>query len=332
MSQANTYQINAFSRFIMAAVESDYDTVQALAPQDVFATQDLEPNIYQGDTEEVRYDGDDGTDVIQLKKNAWNGFDFSFFAGGSGVPGTAPAAGKMFNICGADSVISANQVMYIPSAVNASDSGIFKMFQRVSDEKYLSYLTTGARGALGFSFSDGGKPKFSVKNLMGTYYEPEPFNAAVATDYGTQKTALPLDMDFENTATLQFGGHELCVASMSIDSVFGVVVARSNQPGCRITSLKKVTPVVNLTFRMPDWESAFNPYKKASTQAGVNREPFALQLGRDADQSGRIMRIEGHGNNETQMSPDIKEVKLADDNIGVQVSLRCLTGLQMVFK
>lgn len=332
MSQAQTYQINAFSRFIQCALESEYDKAAALTPTDVLATQDLVPNIYQGDTEEVRFDGDDGVDIPVLKKNPANGFDFSFFAGGSGTPGVAPTAGKIFNVCGADSEDAAGEVLYIPSDVNDADSGTFKMFQKVSEELYLQYITTGARGELGFSYSDGGKPKFSVKNLMGSFYEPDELSEAIQKDWGDQKTVLPLDMDFDNTAMLHFGGHQMCVTSMDIDNVFGVTVTRSNLPGCRGTFLKKITPTINLTIRMPDWQRSFNPYRKANTQHGINREPFVLQLGQDDEHAGRIMRIQGHGNNETQMLPDIKEVTLPDDNVGVQISLKCLTGLQMGFR
>lgn len=331
MPAANTYRIDSLARFLMCAVEDSYDTAPTLTPTDVFATQGLEGDIYGGDTEEIRFDGDDGVDVPVITGNPYNGFSFEFYGGGSGSQGIAPVAGKIFRICGADELVTADtSVVYEASDVSSADSGTFNMFQRAAEAKYLQYLTTGARGQLGFSFQEGKKAKFKVSHLMGAYHEPAVLNSAVATDFGEQKTNLPLDTNFANTAALQFDGHQLCVNSLDIDNVFGFEVSRQDLPGCRSTSLKKVTPQINITFRMPDWEQAFNPYAMASTESGVKRKPFLLQIGHTGQHDGKILRIAGAGANETQMTAP-KQVTLNDGNVGMSVSLRCLSGLALSY-
>jgi len=331
MPIANTYRIDSLARFLMCAVEDTYDTAATLTPTDVFATQSLQGDIYQGDTEEVRFDGDNGVDVPVITGNPYNGFSFDFYGGGSGAKGIAPVAGKLFRICGANELITADTaVVYEAADISDADSGTFKMFQRAQQAKYLEYLTTGARGQLGFSFQDGKKAKFKVSNLLGAYYEPLVLNTTVATDYGDQKANLPLDVNFANTAALQFDGHQLCVNSLEIDNVFGLEVSRRDLPGCRSSSLKKVTPQINITFRMPDWEQAFNPYAMASTEQGIQRKPFLLQIGNVGQHDGKILRIAGAGANETQMTSP-QQVILDDGNVGMSVTLRCLSGLALSY-
>lgn len=332
MPVANTYRIDELARFLQVGVEATYDTPASLVAADVFATQNLQGQIYQGNTEEIRFDGDSGVDIPQLTTNPYSGFSFDFYGAGSGTPGVAPHASKIFRICGADEVVTAGtDVRYATSDVGVADSGTFKMFQKAADDEFLQYVTTGARGQLGFSFQDGKKALFKVSNLMGAYYEPELITSAVSTDYGDQKTTLPLDTNFANTAVLEFGGHQLCVQSLDIDNVFGVTTSRADQPGCRSTALKRVTPQINITFRMPDWQQAFNPYAKSNTSAGVSREPFELQIGNDGLDDGSILRIVGAGNNETQLT-NVQETTMSDGNVGITATIRCLTGLELIYK
>ena len=331
MPSANTYSIDELSRFIQVGVETTYNTAATLAATDVFATQNLQGSIYQGDTEEIRFDGDNGTDIPQLMSNAYNGFSFDFYGAGSGTAGTAPSASKIFRICGADETVTATtSVIYTMADVGSADSGTFMMYHQVANDELLSYKTTGARGQLGFSFSDGKKAMYSISNLMGAYYEPALVTSAVATDFGTQKTVLPLDTNFANTAVLEFGGNQLCVSSFDIDNLFGVTTTRTDQPGCSSTTLKRVTPQINITFRMPDWNLAFNPYAKSSTASGVNREAFELQIGNTGTDDGSILRIVGAGNNETQLT-NVQETTLSDGTVGVTATLRCLTGLELQY-
>lgn len=331
MPSASTFKINELSRFIQAGVESTYDVAETLAATDVFATQNLQGQIYQGDSEDIRYDGDDGTDIPQLITNPYNGFSFDFYGAASGTVGTAPSASKIFRMCGANETVTATtSVIYTMADVGDSDSGTLVMYNKVADDELLKYQTTGARGQVGFSFSDGKKAMFAVSNLMGAYYEPELVTSAVSTDYGSQKTLLPLDTNFANTAILEFGGHQLCVSSLDIDNVFGVTTTRTDQPGCRSTTLRRVTPNINITFRMPDWANAFNPYAKANTSSGISREPFELQIGNTGTDDGSILRIVGAGNNETQLT-NVQETILSDGNVGMTATLRCLSGLELQY-
>ncbi len=332
MPAAKTYRIDELARFLMCAVEDNYNAEQALVPTDVVATMGLAGNIYQGDSEEIKFDGDEGVDIPQLTRNPYNGFEFELYGAASGTAGTAPIIGKLLRICGANEVITAGtDVRYQTADVNDADSGTFKMFQKAKAGEYLQYLTTGARGQMGFSFQDGGKSKFKIASLMGAYYEPAVLTQAVATDWGDQKAKLPVDTNFANTAELSFAGHQLCVQSLEISNIFGMETSRLDQPGCSSTSFKRVTPTMNITFRMPDWQQAFNPYKKSSTQNSVNREPFVLQIGNDGVDDGHILRIVGAGNNETQMT-GLSQTILGDGNVGMTATLRCLSGLELIYK
>lgn len=340
MPAANTYRINELSRFLMCSVESVYDQEETLAATDVFATMGLQGEVYNGDTEQISFDGGDGVDMPQLTSNPYNGFSFEFFGSGSGSVGVPPQASKIFRACGANEYViaseaatdsSAARVTYRSGDVRDLDSGTFKMFQKVGEDKYLQYLTTGARGQVGFSFQDGKIPRFSVSNLIGRYHKPTVLNAAQGTYYGDQKTVLPLEANFENTAALEYGGHQLCVDSLSIDNIFGMSMSRKDQPGCRSTNAKRVTPEIKLKFRMPNWEQAFNPYEKASTENGIQREQFMLQIGNTGQNHGNILRIFGDGDNETQLvSP--KETTLSDGNVGIEATLLCLSGLAVQFR
>lgn len=331
MPTAKTYRIDELANFLLCAIEDTYDTEKALVPTDAFATMGLEGQIYNGDTEEIVYDGDSGVDRPVVYGNPSNGFNFEFYAAASGTPGTAPIAEKIFRMCGANGTTTAGTSnIYVAGDQDNLDSGTLKMYQKVNASKYLEYLTTGARGSLDFSFADGKKAKFAVKNLLGSYYEPSVVNTAVASDYGTQKTNIPQDVNFENTGVLAFGTNQLCVQSMSITNLFGFVITRTDLPGCRASIAKIVMPQISLTFRMPDWETAFNPYAKQSTQSGVNREPFEFQLGVTGTDEGKILNISGDGNNETQIT-EVSQTNLSDGTKGVQATLRCLTGLKMSY-
>lgn len=331
MPAASTYRIEELAPFLQCAIEDTYDTEKALVATDSFATMGLDAKIYEGDDREIVFDGNNGINIPVIKGNPYNGFDFEFYAAGSGTAGTAPIAEKIFRICGADGTTTAlTSNVYVAGDLNGMDSGTFKMFEKISDAKYLEYLTTGARGQLAYSFADGDKGKFKVSNMLGTYYEPSVLNTAVSSDFGTQQTDLPQDIDFANTGELSFGGHQLCVQSMDIDNVFGFDISRLNLPGCSSTSAKKVVTTINLTFRMPDWELSFNPYAKQSTQDGVTREPFVFQQGITGTDEGKILRIEGDGANETQMT-SVSRTTLPDGNRGISATLRCLTGLKLSY-
>ena len=334
MPTANTYRIDELSRFLQVGVETVYDQAPTLGPTDVFATQNLQGQIYQGDSEEIRFDGDSGVDIPQLTTNPYNGFSFDFYGAGSGTAGVAPHASKIFLICGGDELVTTGtDVRYTTANVANADSGTFMMYHDLGatgGDEFLQYVTTGARGQLGFSFTDGKKAMFKVSNLMGAYYEPSFYQVPVVTDFGTQKTLLPLDTNFANTAVLEFAGHQLCVQSLDIDNVFGVTTSRADQPGCRSTASKRITPQINITFRMPDWNLAFNPYAKANTSGGVFREPFHLQIGNAGIDDGNILSILGAGNNETQLT-NVQETIMSDGNVGMTATIRCLSGLELIY-
>lgn len=332
MPAAQTYRISELSKFLMCAIEDFYDTEQVLVPSDVLATASLTAKIFEGESEEITFDGDGGIDRPEIYYNNRNVFEMELFGAASGNKGVAPAISKILRICGGKEIITSNtDVRYLMADVNDLDSATLKMYEAKGEDEFLQYLTTGARGQIGFSFQDGKKARFKVSNLMGAYYEPTVFNQAVAKDWGTQKTNLPMNVNFANTAALKFDNHQLCVDSLEFSNLFGLEVARSDKPGCRSTSGKRVPITANITFRMPDWEQAFNPYKKASTDKGINRLPFVLQVGNVGDDDGHIFGIHGAGNNEVQMGRP-QRATLSDGNVGVQVPLRFLTGLELLYK
>ena len=332
MPAANTYVIDEMAQILFCSVEDTYGTEKTLVATDVLATMGLEGKIFEGESDEIRYDGDGGTDIPEVYRNSHNGFDFELYGAASGSKGVAPHIGKILRVCGANEFITENtDVRYRAADISEVDSGTFAMYEKVDSAKWLRYLTTGARGQIGFSFQDGGKSKFKVSNLLGAYHEPTVFSQALANDFGTQKTRIAKNVDFENTAHLTFDGHQLCVQSLEVSNLFGVEVKRVNLPGCRSTIVKRVQPTINLTFRMPDWEEAFHPYAKANTDNGVNRAPFSLQIGHTGDDDGKILRLLGAGNNETQFTRPTRTT-LSDGTRGMQTTLRCLTGLELIFQ
>lgn len=326
-AQAQTYAINDLDVHFQCAIEDNYDTEQALVPTDVFAAESLSGNIYSGEDETITFVGDSGIDVPVLKKNATNGFDLTFLGATSGAAGTPDIMSKIIRMCGGDQTVSAGtSVVYVAGSKDNLDSMTAKMFEKVNDTKYLEYLTTGARGQLDYSYDNGGKGRFSVSNMLGSYHLPEVVNLAQVVDYGTQKTALPKDINFDTTHELSWNGNNLCCSSMQISNIFGWEHTFFNAPGCKGIRSKRVQPKITITARMPDFENAFNPYDEQDTTDGVKRRPFVFQHGITGTDEGQIVRFEGDGANEMQMV-NVQKTTIGDEK-AISFDLLCLTGLK----
>lgn len=203
--------------------------------------------------------------------------NFKVEVAGSGTAGTAPAFAALLLGCGyKETVVADTSVAYEP--VSSDFDSISKYVYY--DEQLRKML--GWRGALGLEVNSGDVPRFTFQG-KSLYAGPTDTAPAEAADY----TAFidPVVVEDANTPTIQFGGVDLVMVSLTVNGP-GNVSYRNlpNQEAVRIAGKRNLAG--RLEVLMPKALATFNP--EALRVAGTRS---ALKLVHGTDE-GNILTVD----------------------------------------
>lgn len=319
-------KIDARRKVIFGGIQTAWDASASLVASSVLLTQNCAALIYQGDTEEITYDGDTGRDVPQLTNNPYNSLEFDAWVAGSGTAGTAPPAGAFLRMCGLSETVATGTSVTYASIVDQADVefGTLEMRRKISASRHYLYRTINAVGQVGIDLPANGRGRYNFRTLQGDHVTPSDVASWTTPSYGTQKTNAALMVDSTNVPTLTIDSQDICAEAYNCPNLAGFEVVRNDLPNCEGVTLREVPIDATITFRMPDWTTELNPFSEAETTSGENRLAFSLVYGTAA---GKILTL---SSTETQLI-GVQDATLRDGSIGISCTLRHLNGISQVW-
>ncbi|WP_020395349.1 hypothetical protein [Thiolinea disciformis] len=316
------------NRVVLAAVETTENTLVAAAAANVILTNNLQAADLVYDAELLQFDsiGADVRDIMEQGSNLHWKFGFDCPVTVSGAVGTKGALSPILRGCGFNEIVATTGVTYTPGNASTLDSLTMRLRQEKNATTHLEYVAGGCRGQLGLEIVSGKRAVFKITNMMGSFNMPAEV-PAIAPAYGTQKTNLSDQLLKETLTTYTLNGKPLCAYSLIVDNLSGFDMKREYDL-CNggSTMGTPVTPVGKLQFTMPDWTAAaeFNPWVVADPRA-MTRIPFVLAYGKTA---GKIINLTVTQSQATKP----KQVRLSNGNLGMEVDVRFLSGMSLLFK
>lgn len=313
-------------KYLFGGIQTAYDTPATLTATSILLSQDLGVTAYGGDKEEIEYDGEAGRDVPVFVNNEYTMMQWNSWVRGSGTAGTAPVAGPFLRACGMDETIVATTSVAYSSLTDVSTLEYLtaEFRRKESDSAHYLYRMINAVGQVGIDLTAGQRARLNFTNFMGDYVRPSRVASWTAPTYGTQKTAIALQVNDDNTPTVTLDADDLCLQSLVIPNLGGWNVTRVDQPNCPGVEIEPVPIEGTIVFRQTDWATELNPWEYAETITGETRSVFQLVLGTTA---GNILTLDS---SEVQII-DPTHVEMPGGLTGVQATVRFLSGITLTF-
>jgi len=247
-------------------------------------TRDLAGKVYDGNRQQVEYDGDNGRNRPSVMAGEHSSFNMKFDFAGSGTNNIAPPYADILRACGVDVTVGASDVTYtIADEIIDSVSGYFSRDEGIGIQLYKSL---GMQGVAGIEFARGQVPAWVVSQLMGSYIQPVYNPSALGGSLPTQVRGVPVSN--ANTTTASLDGVDVCLESLTLDNV-GHSVEFYNSPNCNEAKAQPVPITGSITLK-DEGVQAHNWVAKAESHAAIVGVPLILAHGTAA---GNIMSIPG---------------------------------------
>lgn len=281
------------SKWGMAAVEAVYGTAEVLAAEDAIETNNLQLDVYAGDTVMKEVDRPVLGGYGKSNINPHGIMSFDTYAAGSGTAGDAPAWGKILRACGFAQTLTPGQDAVYELVSDGFESLTMSFLRSVSSGTMLKYLLTGCRGDMSLEFNAGALPVFKFSNFMGSWAVPTEV-ALIAPDTSAFKEPIPVTKD--NTPTVTIDGYAAAMKSYSV--ALGNKLTRRNIPNSQKTILSDRDVTMKMTIVAPDLTTK-NFFTALQSHNGITYLSHVMEHGKTA---GNILRMESARSQLTKMS------------------------------
>ena len=314
--------ISAKAKALYGALQSSLGTASTLTAADITRTSGLSHTIYDGQTQTIAYDGQDGRNDFEKHVDFWNKYNFEMDLVGGGDDGGTdilePPVARFLRACGwdMDSTVPNQRTFTLSDRSNIDaitlGSTRRKATNGAGDFEVYRYDTFDARGQAALQFSDD-RPKFVFSEFTGKYVRPYRIaSTPLGTDVPTTSFVSPNPLIDSAYTTLRWKGQDLCTHALSIPNM-GWTVVGIDRPGCSEVHLNEQKIMIEITFKQTDWENEFNPFQEAEDHQVQNYENFKLVCD---DRVGHIFKLDA-----TARLKNVQETDLSDGSVGVTAQL-----------